>query len=72
MKHVKSINEAQENMDIRDITKSLSDEELKMVEKGKKHWSMEALNRRSGGYVDSETIKDLIDKRTRSYLSLSP
>jgi hypothetical protein len=40
----------------------LSIEEQEIVEKGKKHWNLEILSKRRGGYVDSETIKDLIDK----------
>ena len=41
---------------------SLSDSELEMIEKGKKHWELDILKREKGGYLGSETIKDLINK----------
>ena len=41
----------------------LTDEEIKMIEKGKNHWDMEIFKERPrGGRVDSETMKFLIDK----------
>jgi hypothetical protein len=48
---------------IDDILKSLSLKELEMIEKGKKHWkNMSVLNERHDGYVQSDTIKELIDR----------
>ena len=65
MKHLKSrqdLNEASENLNISDVMKSLSVEEQEMIQKGKTHWSLDILSKRRGGYVDSKTIKELIDK----------
>ena len=65
MKHLKTpqeLNEASENLNISDIMKSLSVEEQEMIQKGKNHWSLNILSKRRGGYVDSRTIKELIDK----------
>lgn len=42
--------------------KLLSVEEQEMIQKGKNHWSFAIPNKRCGGYVDSRTIKELIDK----------
>lgn len=53
---------SRDKMSVSDILVSLSDEELKMIEKGKKHWNMDSLSKKSGGYVKSDTIKELIDK----------
>ena len=50
------------NLNISDVMKSLSVEEQEMIEKGKKHWSLDILSKRRGGYMNSETIKELIDK----------
>ena len=61
-KHIQSFNEHQENLNISDVMKSLSVEEQEMIEKGKSHWSLDILSKRRGGYVDSKTIKELIDK----------
>jgi hypothetical protein len=47
---------------ISDVMKSLSIEEQEMVERGKRHWNLDVLSKRRGGYVNSETIKELIDK----------
>ena len=47
---------------ISDVMKSLSVEEQEMIQKGKNHWSLDILSKRRGGYVDSRTIKELIDK----------
>ena len=41
---------------------NLSNEELKMIEKGQKHWDMDVLNKEEGGYVRSETINYLINQ----------
>ena len=65
MKHIKTqqqLNEASENLNISDVMKSLSVEEQEMIKKGKKHWSLDILSKRRCGYVDSRTIKELIDK----------
>lgn len=65
MKHIKTsqeLNEVSENLNISDIIKSLSVEEQEMIQKGKNHWSLSILSKRHGGYVDSSTIKELIDK----------
>jgi uncharacterized linocin/CFP29 family protein len=62
LKHIKRFNEASENLNISDVMKSLSAEEQEMIEKGKKHWSLDTLSKRRGGYINSETIKELIDK----------
>ena len=62
LKHVKRFNEASENLNISDVMKSLSVEEQEMIQKGKNHWSLDILSKRRGGYVDSMTIKELIDK----------
>ena len=65
MKHLKTqkeLNEASENLNISDVMKSLSVEEQEMIQKGKNHWSLDILSKRRGGYVDSRTIKELIDK----------
>lgn len=65
MKHLKTqqkLNEASENLNISDVMKSLSVEEHEMIQKGKNHWSLDILSKRRGGYVDSRTIKELIDK----------
>jgi len=51
-----------ENLNISDVMKSLSVEEQEMIQKGKNHWSLDILSKRRGGYVDSRTIKELIDK----------
>lgn len=40
---------------------NLSIEEKKMIEKGKDHWDLDILKRKEGGYVSSDTIKDVID-----------
>ena len=45
-----------------DNTKSLSDEEKDMIERGKKHWNLDVFSERRGGYVESKTLKELIDK----------
>lgn len=39
----------------------LSDKEQQMIQKGKNHWNMDILNEKRGGYVNSNTIKELID-----------
>lgn len=65
MKHIKTsqeLNEVSENLIISDIIKSLSVEEQEMIQKGKNHWSLDILSKRHDGYVDSSTIKELIDK----------
>ena len=65
MKYLKTrnrLNEASENLNISDVMKSLSVEEQEMIRKGKNHWSLDILSKRRGGYVDSRTIKELIDK----------
>lgn len=63
MKHLKSFEKnTDKNLNISDIMKLLSIEEQEMIEKGKKHWKLNILSKRHGGYVDSETIKELIDK----------
>ncbi len=65
MKHLKTpqkLNEASENLNISDVMKSLSVEEQEMIQKGKNHWSLDILSKRRGGYVNSRTIKELIDK----------
>ena len=50
------------NLNISDVMKSLSVKEQEMIQKGKNHWSLDILSKRRGGYVDSRTIKELIDK----------
>jgi hypothetical protein len=62
LKHIKRFNESEENLNISDVMKSLSIEEQEMVERGKRHWNLDVLSKRRGGYVNSETIKELIDK----------
>ena len=65
MKHLKTqqeLNEASKNLNISDVMKSLSNKELQMIEKGKNHWNMNILNKKSDGYVNSNTIKELINK----------
>jgi len=59
---IQNFNEHQENLNTSDVIKSLSVEEIEMIERGKKHWDMDVLNKRHGGFVDSKTIKELIDK----------
>lgn len=49
-------------LNISDVMKSLSVDEQEMIEKGKRHWDLDVLSKRRGGYVDSKTIKELIDK----------
>ena len=44
------------------VIESLSIEEQEIIERGKKHWDMDILSERRGGYIDSKTIKELIDK----------
>jgi len=61
-KHIQTFEQHQENLNISDVMKSLSVEELEMIEKGKRHWSLDILSKRRGGYVDGETIKEIIDK----------
>ncbi len=40
----------------------LNIEEIKMIKKGQKHWkNMNVLNENKGGYIDSSTIKNLIN-----------
>lgn len=39
---------------------SLSDDEIIMIKKGKKHWDLDVLNEMKSGRVDSKTIKLLI------------
>jgi len=51
-----------ENLNISDIMESLSVKEQEMIQKGKNHWSLDILNKIRGGYIDSKTIKELIDK----------
>ena len=55
-------NEEKGNGVLADVMKSLSVEEQEMIQKGKNHWSLDILSKRRGGYVDSRTIKELIDK----------
>ena len=63
LKHLKTFEQnTDKNLNISDVMKSLSVEEQEMIEKGKKHWNLDILSKRRGGYVYSETIKDLIDK----------
>lgn len=40
----------------------MTTEEREMIQKGKNYWSLGILSKRRGGYVDSRTIKELIDK----------
>ena len=51
--------ETELNIDV--VMKSLSVEEQEMIQKGKNHWSLGILSKKRGGYVDSRTIKELID-----------
>ena len=59
-----------ESLDIREDTEcqeevkdwEFSDEEKEILERGKEIWNLECLQKRKGGYVDSSTVKDLIDK----------
>lgn len=62
MKHIKTPQELNEKSENMNIDNKLSEEEQQMIQKGKKHWDMEILQKRRGGHVDSKTIKDLIDK----------
>lgn len=39
---------------------NLSERELEMIQKGKKVWDLDVLNKMDGGRVKSSTIKDLI------------
>lgn len=41
---------------------NLSERELEMIQKGKKVWDLDVLNKMDGGRVKSSTIKDLIGK----------
>ena len=58
----KTSDSAEKELCISDVFKSLCVEEQEMIEKGKKHWNLDILNKRRGGYVGSETIKELIGK----------
>jgi hypothetical protein len=51
-----------ENEERSRLMKSLSVEEQEIIQKGKNHWSLDILSKRRGGYADSRTIKELIDK----------
>ncbi len=63
LKHIQTFEQnTDKNLNISDVMKSLSVEEQEMIEKGKKHWNLDILSKRRGGYVDSKTVKELIDK----------
>ena len=44
------------------VEKKLTNAEQVQIQKGKDHWNLDVLNKMSGGYVKSTTIKSLIDK----------
>ena len=47
-------------MDIKEFIENLSDNEKVFLERGKQHWMLNALDEYNGGYIKSETLKELI------------